>query len=76
MGLDIPPYLQRLEQEGVVLPNLSGFGKKKSIYGHTACCELARFWPCDIKGKTRLKKITVNLRGFRTTCDAWNVSDV
>ena len=28
-------HLQHLEQEGVVPPNLSSFGKKIYIYGHT-----------------------------------------
>ena len=42
MGLDIPLCfrdLQHLDHDGVVPPNLSSFGKKKTcMYGHTSAC--------------------------------------
>ena len=43
MPLDSPTcfkQLQHLEQEGAVQPDLSSFGKKICIYGHTGCKSL------------------------------------
>ena len=48
MGLDIPPCfknLQALQQEGVVLQNLSSFGEKMDIWSHSVSVLLEQ--PCN-----------------------------
>ena len=56
MGLDIPPYLQHLEQEGVVLPNLSGFGKKIPYMVTLLVANLSVFGCVILQEKLDLKK--------------------
>ncbi len=59
MPLDSPTcfkQLQHLEQEGAVQQDLSSFGKKNCIYGHTDCAVVEikgyKLTPLDRIGKT------------------------
>ena len=58
MPLDSPTcfkQLQHLEQEGAVQPDLSSFGKKKCIYGHTEPTDKRTNIPYHRDASTRLK---------------------
>ena len=76
MGLDISPCfidLQHLEQEGVVPPNLSIFGKKICIYGHTAAMSSKK--NIDSCSSSRFAVFHLSSKVIGVTVADWSFSD-